>query len=89
MDFTSLIGDLMKLELKIMMALATVAPLHGCGSGDEFGEVTVHSEPGPPQETSYAPCGTYNGQPVVCQPLRPDFSSFTQDRAVAGAGEER
>jgi len=77
----------MKLELKIMTALAIVASLHGCGSGDEFGKVTVHSEPAPPQETPYAPCGTYNGQPVVCQPLRPDFSSFAQDRASAGAGE--
>jgi hypothetical protein len=80
----------MKLELKIMMGLATVALLHGCGSGEDLGEVTVHSEAGPPHETPYAPCGTYNGQPVVCQPLRPDFSSFAQDGAAPGLfGEQR
>ena len=80
-------GDLMKFNSKIITGLATLALLHGCGSGDEFGEVTVHTEPGPPQETPYAPCGTYNGQPVVCQPLRPDFSTFAQDRAAAGDSE--
>ena len=77
----------MKLEL-VIASLATVALLHGCGSGDEFGEVTVHSKAAPSQETPSGPCGTYNGQPVVCEPLRPNFSSLAQDRSAAGASVE-
>ena len=64
----------MKNELKVMTALTTVALLYGCGSGGDFGgETTLRNEAPPRQETPYSPCGTYNGQPVVCQPLRPDF----------------
>jgi hypothetical protein len=79
----------MNFKLKIITGLATLALLPGCGRGDEFGEVTVHSEPGPPKDNPYAPCGTYNGHAVVCQPLRPDFSSFAENSAGSGAGERR
>ena len=63
----------MKNDMKLMTAFTTMALLHGCGSGDDFGETTVSNEAPARQESSYSPCGTYNGQPVVCQPLRPDF----------------
>ena len=61
-------------KLKVMTALTIVALLNGCGSGGDFGETTVSSESLPHRETSYSPCGTYNGHPVECRPLRPDFS---------------
>ena len=59
---------------EVMTILTSLAALQGCGSGGDFGETTVSPQAPPPQGASYSPCGTYNGQPVVCQPLRPDFS---------------
>jgi hypothetical protein len=64
----------MKHVRTVIAIFITLAGLQGCGSGGDFGETTVSQETPPPQNTSYSPCGTYNGQPVVCQPLRPDFS---------------
>ncbi len=67
--------------------VAGMALLCACGSGGGFLDVEVQTGPPPPQpEVGYSPCGTYNGQPVVCRPLRPEFSY--EEPAFIGVGHE-